>query len=108
MAPCNHKKADTRLFLYALYYAQHNHQKVLIRSVDTDAVVLASRSDKEKARALSFGRVFFVLAVFGEEHLKTIGHLSLTLQGGIFIFRTPTSNSDDNIGMSYLYTNVAS
>jgi len=41
LAPCDHEEADTRLFLHALHCAQSGHRKVLIRSVDTDVVVLA-------------------------------------------------------------------
>jgi len=41
LAPCDHEEADTRLFLHALHCAQSGHRKVLIRSVQTDVVVLA-------------------------------------------------------------------
>ena len=41
LAPCNHEEADTRLFLHALHCAQNGHHRILIRSVDTDVVVLA-------------------------------------------------------------------
>ena len=39
--PCNHEEADTRMFLHVAHAAKHGHQKVSIRTVDTDVVVLA-------------------------------------------------------------------
>lgn len=41
MAPSDHEEADTRLILHALHCAQCGHKRVMIRSVDTDVVVLA-------------------------------------------------------------------
>ena len=41
IAPCNHEEADTRLILHALHCAKHGHRRILIRSVDTDVVVLS-------------------------------------------------------------------
>ena len=37
ISPCNHEKADTRLFLHV----QHARSKVIIKTVDTDAVIIA-------------------------------------------------------------------
>ena len=39
--PCSHEEADTRMFLHVAHAAKHGHQKVSIRTVDTDVVVLA-------------------------------------------------------------------
>ncbi|XP_064120679.1 uncharacterized protein LOC135225278 [Macrobrachium nipponense] len=39
--PSNHEEADTRLLLHAQHCAQQGHKTVLIRTVDTDVVVLA-------------------------------------------------------------------
>lgn len=41
LAPCNHEEADSRLLLHASHAAQHGHHAILIRTVDTDVVVLA-------------------------------------------------------------------
>ena len=48
MAPCNHEEADSRITLHA---ADAAHKKILIRTVDTDVVVLAvalARTQKEE------------------------------------------------------------
>jgi len=39
--PCSHEEADTRMFLHAAHAAKHGYKNVLIRTVDTDVVVLA-------------------------------------------------------------------
>ena len=41
LAPCIHEKADSRMLLHASHAAQHGHHAILIRTVDTDVVVLA-------------------------------------------------------------------
>ena len=41
IAPCNHEEAETRLILHALHCAKHGHLRILIRSVNTDVVVLS-------------------------------------------------------------------
>ena len=41
LAPCNHEDADSRMLLHAYHAAQHEHHAILIRTVDTDVVVLA-------------------------------------------------------------------
>ena len=41
MAPCNHEEADTRIFVHAKHASVNGMKKILIRTVDTDAVVLA-------------------------------------------------------------------
>ena len=40
LAPCNHEEADSRMMLHVAHAAQHGHQRILVRSVDTDVVVL--------------------------------------------------------------------
>jgi hypothetical protein len=41
LAPCNHEEADNRLMLHAAHAAHAGHSKIIIRTVDTDVVVLA-------------------------------------------------------------------
>jgi hypothetical protein len=41
ISPCNHEEADTRLLLHAADAVQKGLKKVMIRTVDTDVVVLA-------------------------------------------------------------------
>ena len=39
--PCNHEEADTRVFLHATNMAENGHQRVVIRTVNTDVLVFA-------------------------------------------------------------------
>ena len=41
LAPCLHEEVDTRMFVHAADAASRGHKKIIIRSVDTDIVVLA-------------------------------------------------------------------
>ena len=41
MAPCSHEEADTRLFVHVADAVRKGFQKVMVRTVDTDVVVLA-------------------------------------------------------------------
>ncbi len=41
LSPCSHEEADSRMLLHASHAARQGHQKMLIRTVDTDVVVLA-------------------------------------------------------------------
>ena len=41
LSPCTHEEADTRMLLHCLDAAQQGHQRIAIRTVDTDVVVLA-------------------------------------------------------------------
>ena len=41
MQVCNYDEADTRIFEYVRDSVEHGAQKVLIRTVDTDAVVIS-------------------------------------------------------------------
>ena len=42
LAPCSHEEADSRMMLHIQHAAQHgHHQNILVRTVDTDVVVLA-------------------------------------------------------------------
>ena len=41
LAPCTHEKADTRLLLHVLVSSLLGHRRVVIRTNDTDVVVLA-------------------------------------------------------------------
>lgn len=44
LAPCTHEEADTRMLLHLDHAVRQGHQKVSIRTVDTDVVVLAITS----------------------------------------------------------------
>ena len=39
--PCNHEEADTWMLLHVAHASAHGHQKVSIRTLDTDVIVLA-------------------------------------------------------------------
>ena len=41
LAPCFHEEADTRMFLHAKDAAEKGHRRIMLRTVDTDVVVLA-------------------------------------------------------------------
>ena len=41
LAPCSHEEADSRMMLHVQHAAQHGHHQILVRTVDTDVVVLA-------------------------------------------------------------------
>ena len=41
LAPCNHEEADTRMMVHAADAVKSGHRRILIRTVDTDVVVLA-------------------------------------------------------------------
>lgn len=42
LEPCNHEEADTRIFLHVKHAKGDGYRKVIIRTVDTDVVVLAT------------------------------------------------------------------
>ena len=41
LAPCNHEEADTRIFIHAKHASVSGMKKILIRTFDTDVVILA-------------------------------------------------------------------
>ena len=41
IAPCSHEEADSRMMLHVAHAAQQGHHQMLVRTVDTDVVVLA-------------------------------------------------------------------
>ena len=41
LGPCNHEEGGTRLFLHAKHCSQEGHAKILIKTVDTDVVIIA-------------------------------------------------------------------
>ena len=41
VSPCNHEEADTRVFLHALDMSRRGMQRIMIKTVDTDVIVLA-------------------------------------------------------------------
>ena len=38
---CSHEEADTPMLLHVLHAAEHGHKNLMIRTIDTDVVVLA-------------------------------------------------------------------
>ena len=42
ISPCMHEEADTHMLLHVYHVAHHGHDKLLVRTVDTDVVVLAA------------------------------------------------------------------
>ena len=40
LEPCNQEEADTRMLLHAAHAASEGNKKILIRTVDTDVMVL--------------------------------------------------------------------
>ena len=41
LSPCNHEEADSRIFTHVLHAAKQNLKSVLIKSSDTDVIVVA-------------------------------------------------------------------
>lgn len=41
VSPCHHEEADTRIFLHAHDAAKKNHQSIMIKTVDSDIVIIA-------------------------------------------------------------------
>ena len=41
LAPCTHEEADTRLLLHTADCAKHGHTRIMLRTVDTDVIVIA-------------------------------------------------------------------
>ena len=39
--PCNHEESDTRMLIHAAHATRHGHTKVVLRTVDTDVLVIA-------------------------------------------------------------------
>ena len=68
LSPCNHEEADSRMMLHVAHAAQHGHRKILVRTIDTDVVVLAVMvsqtlpSDTEVWLAFGTGKGFQYLA----------------------------------------------
>ena len=46
---CNHEEADTHMILHAASAGRHGHSVILIRTVETDVVVLASAMFRHKS-----------------------------------------------------------
>lgn len=44
---CNHEEADTRIMVHALHAAKNGHSNILIRTIDTDVLVLAASQHYE-------------------------------------------------------------
>ena len=70
ISPCSHEEADTRPLLHAFDAGKEGHMKVMLRTVDTDVVVLAvaffSRLDLgELWIAFGAGKAFRYIAIHG-------------------------------------------
>ena len=83
ISPCTHEEADTRLILHASYCARSGVDKMVLRTVDTDVVVLAvsifSRlAISELWIAFGAGKQFRYIAIhdivraLGDEKLKVL------------------------------------
>ena len=71
MPPCNHEEADTRIVIHVLHALQSGCTSVLIRTVDTDVVVIlvgkfdrliAERSDADIWIAFGMGKHFHFIS----------------------------------------------
>ncbi|KAG7159537.1 hypothetical protein Hamer_G004177 [Homarus americanus] len=49
LAPCNHEEADTRMMVHAADALECGHRRILIRTVDTDVVILAVALANERS-----------------------------------------------------------
>ena len=47
LAPCSHEEADSRMMLHVHHASKHGHNRILVRTVDTDVVVLAVMTAKK-------------------------------------------------------------
>ncbi|KAG7164213.1 hypothetical protein Hamer_G014357 [Homarus americanus] len=52
LAPCNHEEADTRMMVHAADALECGHRRILIRTVDTDVVILAVALANERSEVL--------------------------------------------------------
>ncbi|KAG7158040.1 putative Pao retrotransposon peptidase-containing protein, partial [Homarus americanus] len=50
LAPCNHEEADTRMMVHAADALKCGHRRILIRTVDTDVVILAVALANERRK----------------------------------------------------------
>ena len=56
LAPCNHEAADSSIMMHIAHAAQHDHQKIIVRTVNTDVVALAVMvAESEHEVCLAFG-----------------------------------------------------
>ena len=58
LMPCNHQAADSRMLLHLKHASENGHQKAVIRTVDTDVVILAISTLNDLALSelwISFG-----------------------------------------------------
>lgn len=58
LAPCNHEEADTRMVLHVNHATHHGHQSIMIRTVDTDEVVLAVSVAKDIGQKIQLWLAF--------------------------------------------------
>ena len=66
LEPCSHEEADTRMLLHVKNAVQCGHQKVTIRTVDTDVVVLAISTFNEVQATelwIAFGTYILVIQI---------------------------------------------
>ncbi|KAG7173838.1 hypothetical protein Hamer_G018107 [Homarus americanus] len=52
LAPCNHEEADTRMMVHAADVLECGHRRILIRTVDTDVVILTVALANERSEVL--------------------------------------------------------
>ena len=70
LAPCIHEEADTCIFLHVEDAVQHGHNRVSIRTVDTDVVVLAVAS----AQRLDLAELWIAFGV-GKKIFASLLHM---------------------------------
>ena len=69
LAPSSREEADTRMFLHAADVIQSSFTKIIVRSVDTDVLVLVEAL-VQKLQALASESIQFWVAFGTGEHLR--------------------------------------
>ena len=69
LSPCTHKEAHSRMLLHANHTAHSGHQKVIIRTVDTDVALSVYVAQTNSEYAFGSGKHFWYLAA----HSMTMG-----------------------------------
>ena len=66
LAPCTHEEADTRIILHLEDAVREKHNKISIRTVDTDVVVLAiTVAHAQPLTSLNYGLPLVLVRVSG-------------------------------------------
>ena len=76
ISPCNHEEADSRIMLHIADAAEPGFSKILVRTVDTDVVVLAVATEQELGMSeiwISFGTGKYFRYVHAHEISASLG-----------------------------------